>query len=260
MKYLISHKAFENEFTKLATHFMGDMDKSLKFTEPADNVRLRFCNVTFPDGVKMRFRMHENLNSDTETITLRSIEDGSVQQSLSTAYLNLYGRKLQFDNYQAFRRIRLYMNAVDLFDTEFEGYIYDANKLGFIEVNIEIDDSNIKTDNPSSFLRRGIFKLTDNRAIIDSLECALSILKDKEYLQEFRKKKDELVHDFLEVLENTEGNEVIPINITHNGMSLVGYLYLYTILFKEHDEFLKVLKMSRRRFNKEELIGLLYIG
>ncbi len=249
MKYLKSFN--ENEFTKLATHFMGDMDKSLKFTEPADNVRLRFCNVTFPDGVKIRFRMHENINSDTETITLRSIEDGSVQQRLSTAYLNLYGRKLQFDNYQAFRRIRLYMNAVDLFDTEFEGYIYDANKLGFIEVSIEIDDSNIKTDNPSSF--------TDNRSILDSLEGSLSILENDEYINEFRKKKNELIRDFMEVLESMGGNDIVPFDITYNGMNLIGYLYLFTILIEEHEDVLKVLKMSRRRFNREELIGILYV-
>lgn len=253
-------KINENEFTKLATRFMGGMDRDYKFTEPADNVRLRFCNVTFPDGVKMRFNMYENLRSDTETITLRPIEDGSVQQRLASSYLNLYGRKLQFDDYQAFRRIRLYMNAVDLFDTEFDGYIYDVNKLGFIEVSIEIDDSNTGgQQHPSSFLGRGIFKNTDNGVILNSLEGAVSILKKDEYIHVFKDKKNELFRDFIEILEGIESNDIIPSSIKHEGMSLIGYLYLFTILIKEHNDVLEVLKMSNRRFNKEKLIGLLYI-
>jgi len=49
----------ENEYTKLATHFMDDMDKEFKFFSPNDDIRLIYCNITFPDGVKMRFSCRE---------------------------------------------------------------------------------------------------------------------------------------------------------------------------------------------------------
>jgi len=155
----------ENEYTKLATHFMDDMDKEFKFFSPNDDIRLIYCNITFPDGVKMRFSCRENLHSDTETFTLSKIS-GNERNDYNTyltqqKYLNLYGDKIQFDNFNTYRRIRLYMNRQDLFGTNFDGYIYDSNKLGNIPVVIEFDKSNQTGLIPRAFLKKRNFQTSE---------------------------------------------------------------------------------------------------
>jgi len=144
----------ENEFTKLATKFMDKMDREMNFRRPNDDVRIYHLEITFPDDVKLRFKAIENLHSDTETFTLEPMEKNPT----SREYIKLYGNKLQFDDYNAYKRIRLYMNIDDLIGNNFDGYIYCPDKLGSVEVNIDITDSSIKeVVYKLPFIRKGIF-------------------------------------------------------------------------------------------------------
>ncbi len=260
----------ENEYTKLATHFMDDMDKEFKFFSPNDDIRLIYCNITFPDGVKMRFSCRENLHSDTETFTLSKIS-GNERNDYNTyltqqKYLNLYGDKIQFDNFNTYRRIRLYMNRQDLFGTNFDGYIYDSNKLGNIPVVIEFDKSNQTGLIPRAFLKRGIFKQANDSFIAYILDQASLFFKNDEYLTKFRDIKESLVHDFLEALENEQQDRFLICDVRLNEpnknidrqLRLISYLYLYCIFYKTNDDVLEIITNPGSSFDRESLIVLLY--
>ena len=263
MKIVNSRKLYEgNEFTKLATHFMDDMDSKFKFTEPSDPAPLRFCDVTFPDGMTIRFNPFVNMNSDTETVTLRPLTVDSLYSfdkrsdiNLSTSYLNLYGRSFQFDNFLSFKRIRYYMWKDDLFDTEFDGYIYNRDKLGFIEVTISFTEANHMTStntvNPS---RGNLFTKGIHQSRIEMIINAASKIGD-EYLTKFKNSDSryDLLHSFIDELDE-KGSELISVFEWRN---LIGYLYLYYILVEPLEEIADILR-NKTKISAHELIYILY--
>lgn len=247
----------ENEFTKLGTHFMGKIVDEFGFTQPNDNVSLKYCNITFPDGVKIKFDMELNINSDTETIIIKPIKNHNYE-NIPISYINLYGDKLQFEDHESFRRIRLYMNKEDLFDTSFSGYIYSDGKLGSIEVDIEIDKDISDRIINNSLLKKGIFNGVDSIIMELIISISTRILKSEDSINNFKKSIYEFVHKFIEYIESFN-NRVRPIDIIlQKDIGLIGFLYLYTILNEESEEVIEIISNPFTFVNKDELLGILY--
>jgi hypothetical protein len=240
----------ENEFTKLGAYFMRNIDKEFNFTSPNDNVRIEQITITLPDNVKVTFDTNENLYSDTETFTLNGVDNrliSSYQMKdyiIINEYLKLYGNKIQFDNYNIYKRIRLYMNIEDLYDTKFDGYIYNPDKKGSNEIEIEIKDNSSRIKN-NSFMK--------NDYIYPFIKGANLICNKIKGISNFISDRYSVANHLLKELENKDENIIIQ-----NDYPLLGYFYLYTVLINKDKDILNLLENINNYKSKEEIINLLY--
>lgn len=257
MKYL---KHFENEFTRLAANmYISKLHNDYKFTSPVDDKNVVFCKITFPDDAEIIFKCTENLNSDTSTLKLIKSTETQNQNS----YIDLYGDIIQFDDYTAYKMIRLYTNFEDLLDTHFDGYIINEKALGFTEIGIDIVKSESTGLSQKNF---GIFKggrwsgksnIPQNLAI----KYANEFIKEKEnWRSYFRENKMELLFDFLDILDDfeTKGEKKVLnlFEIETKGINLMGYLYLYYINISFDKKIEEVLR-NPFDVKRDLLIGLL---
>ena len=238
MKYL--KKFNENEFTRLAASlYVPYTHSKYQFTQPNDErmLRMESCSIKFPDNSEIKFKCRENLNSDTETLKL-SVDDISVYgvrsgEQQAQLYLELYGNSIQFDDHTAYKMIRLYMNLEDLLDTDFDGYIFNGDKLGFSEVRISF---NLNYDLNTRSI--GIFK--DRGYQINTIQEAIKMISNKDNWRKcLYENKDEFLFDLLDELDKIGNSLVYPIKINSKNsehINLVGYLYLYYIMINKTPE------------------------
>lgn len=266
MKYLKKYKLFEGEITKIAAAF-ADPDREFGFTSPNDPIVLKYCNVEFPDGSIITFDVEsENYLSDIDTIKIKVSDRYKYDSSgnIAKLYKDLYGKNLQFDFFREYRLVRMYMTRLDLFDTKFDGYIYDENKLGFIEVSIHFGSENDSDRVPSYIRKSGICGPYEAGYFV--LSEALKIVnKDKSWKNYYIDRKDEVLHRFLEYLDPISmdtNDEVVPINVNYEWMNVCGYIYLYDVLygFKKEDmnDVKYVLSRYNHKMNPEKIIGILH--
>lgn len=278
----------ENEYTALAAKlYLPSIDRERRFTGPSDNdskfgTTLRYCTITFPDDVVINFDIiSENYNDDINTIKLGARNRAGyhpIETSLSSEYLKLFGDRIQFEDFNAYRMIRLYMNRVDLFDTPMDGYIYDPDKLGATEVNIHIDLSN-DSDLPMRFLRNGGVFGSNIDSHLYALSSANYIIdKNKSWRNYFRENKDETLQKFIDPIDNisvdTPMVEIKPCHVFSgkigdiskgyikmdgtSGVGLCGYLYLYGILNGFTKSSIFVLKNYSKDIRPSLILDALY--
>jgi hypothetical protein len=245
MKYL---KKFEgNEFTKIATHLMGDIDSRYKFSSPNDKTPLTMCSVEYPDGVIINYNIIERYYSDTETIFLCfnkiSNDYGSYDSDrLNRLYITMYGDTIQFETFEEYKRIRFYMNVDDIYDVNFSCYACPPEGVkGFTEVNLKF----IKPNNTVGIKKNGPWPNSPVAAsafmnnILGGFNASkIAILKSNRL---------EIQHRFVEILEEIElsGKSYLTshkIEISGNTITLSEYLYFYYTFIEQEELIYSILK------------------
>jgi len=266
MRILNWQKFNENEYTKLATKFMDKMHKSHAFNGPQDPFTIKYCTVQFPDGAIINFDCKENHSKDIDTFELFSRTRGEGNHTDyrgAFLYLDLYGDKIQFEDFREYQMIRYYMNKADLFDTEFDGYIYGHNKLGVTDVKIRITAENISDTPARIFSRNGIISHQVFRNRI--LELSYQMIKDKpDWRNFFTDHKDETLQKLIDPLDKISletSDDVTPLDLSIGRVNMCAYIYLYHVLygFKEKIKDVKdVLNNPNHPVNPEKILGILY--
>ena len=253
----------ENEFTRLATKYMGPMHKNFAFNGPNDDFPIKYITIAFPDGSIINFDCVENHTKDIGTFKLSAVREPLADKRIAQLYLDLYGNEIQFEDFKEYQMIRYYMNRSDLFDTTFDGYIYGQEKLGATDVGINIGDINTNDPSPSYFRSKGLFQI--NTTAQFTLESAIKIIKDiPAWRNFFRDHKDETLQNFIDPLDKISidtNDNVMPSNVNYKGMNICGYLYLYGILhsFTDKKEDIKfILNRFNTPMSPEKIIGVLY--
>lgn len=254
----------ENEFTRLATKYMGPMHKDFAFNGPTDNFDIKYITISFPDGAVINFDCRENHTKDIGTFKLSATRESSSKR-IAQLYLNLYGDEIQFEDFKEYQMIRYYMNRTDLFDTTFDGYIYGQEKLGATDIKIHINTINTSELIPQYFVNRSNNLFQINTTAQFTLESAIKIVKDiPAWRNFFIDHKDETLQNFIDPLDKISidtHDQVIPANVNYKGMNICGYLYLYGILhgFTDKKEDIKfILNRFNTPMSPEKIIGVLY--
>lgn len=244
MKYI---KKFEgNEFTRMSTHLMDDMDSRYKFTRPNDNTPLTICSVEYPDGVVINYSIKENYNSDTETIFLyfneMSDNYGSRESDiLNRLYISIYGDTIQFETFEEYKRIRFYMNVDDIYDVNFSGYSCPHNAKGFTDVNFKF----LKPNNTVGIKKNGPWPNSPVAASIFMNNILNGFNANKIYI--IKNNRLEVQHRFVEVLEEIElsGKSYLTshkIEINGTTITLPEYLYFYYTFIEQEELIYSILK------------------
>lgn len=275
MRILNWRKFNENEYTKLATNFMGGMHKDLAFNGPQDNFQIKYCTIVFPDGSTINYDCQEFHGRDIGTFKLSVITQNgpnfTQEARIAQLYLNLYGNEIQFDDFNSYQMIRYYMNKEDLFDTTFDGYIYGStnpkgeSKLGATDIQIKITGINVSDNKPQYISKYGIFEVYKEASTIFTLTQAYKIIENKQdWRNYFTDHKDETLQNFIDPLDkiSIETNDhVIPSQVNYNGINICGYLYLYGIIHgftEKHKDIKLIINNFNNSIEPEKIIGVLY--
>ncbi len=245
MKYI---KKFEgNEFNKMATYLMDDMDSKFKFTKPNDNTPLKICSIEYPDGVVINYNIIENYYTDVKTIQLLFNEPSSNYGNrdadrLNRLYIAMYGDIIQFETFEEYKRIRFYMDVDDIYDVNFSCYSCPPEGVkGFTEVNLKF----LTPNNTVGIKKYGPWPTTPvasslfmNNMLSGFNASKISLLKSNRL---------EAQHKFVEIIEDitlSEKSFLVSYKININGIfiTLPEYLYFYYAFIENEELIYSILK------------------
>jgi len=234
MKHIKTYKVFENSVRLAADIYLNSKegDWMIGVNDPFD---VKFCNVSFPDGIKITFKViREDYTSEFLNLKIGIPDHTSYpHRGIFEFYLTVFGDNIQFESLNEYKFVRKYLTKEDLLEHEFDSYIYSDNHNGPFDIQVKICNSE-----SSGFLyaTRGIIGEYNNilRSEIANLvksdknwKSNISNIVDGDQLVKlYRKIEDDYDYKDIETLKSTDA----LVNYGKSKFSLCAILYLYHIL------------------------------
>lgn len=259
MRKLVKFESFTKLVANMYFSKYGDT-----FDRPNDPIRVQNCIIRFPDDKILSFQIDiEDYMSETMNIKISPTNKTRNQDNrltdLQNFYITIFGNMIQFDSLDEYKFVRKYLNKEDLFDSQFDSYIYSDNHNGPFDITLKI------SKNDSFINSRGLIGDYNYNVIQSLIRMVKEDKKWKSNIVEFLEYGLYKSYTILEDIDNDETKKqtIQPIDVKVDYLSgevgISEILYLYHILrgISDKENLKKILEYDRKEIPIEILLKII---